>query len=67
VSEDSDFDGPTDLFNNYDFFFDSDTLQANMVGLFIDDENTGKETKVAGRIQRFEIVEEGQDLEDWTT
>jgi hypothetical protein len=41
VSEDFDFDGPIDLFHEYDIFLDANVANANMDDAFINDENAG--------------------------
>jgi hypothetical protein len=42
VSEDSDLDGPIDLFHEYDVLPDIDTPDANMDDMYTDDENSRK-------------------------
>jgi hypothetical protein len=60
VSEDSDSNGPTDLFYEYDGISNGHTPDANMDGVFTNDEN-----KEAGAVQEFEIGKDGRELQGW--
>jgi hypothetical protein len=62
VSEDSDSEGPTDFFDDYDDVSDFDTPNMS-----IDDENTqGRSQEQDGLQQQAQgIGEDGQDLQDW--
>jgi hypothetical protein len=60
VSEDSDSNGPTDLFYEYDGISTGHTPDANMDGVFTNDEN-----KEAGAVQEFEIGKDGRELQGW--
>jgi hypothetical protein len=64
VSEDSDSEGPTDLFDDYDDVSDFDT--PNMSN---DDENTqGRSEEQDGLQQQAQgIGEDERDLQDWAT
>ena len=50
VSKDSNLDGPTNLFHEYDVLSNANTLDANMEGVFIYDENTGGQLEDVGTI-----------------
>jgi hypothetical protein len=62
VSEDSDFEGPADLFDNYDDVSDFDTPKMS-----IDDENIQGRLEEQDELQQQAqgIREEGRDLQDW--
>jgi hypothetical protein len=62
VSEDSDSEGPTDFFDDYDDVSDFDTPNMS-----IDDENTqGRSEEQDGLQQQAQgIGEDGRDLQDW--
>jgi hypothetical protein len=62
IYEDSDFEGPVDLFDNYDDVSDFDTPSVST-----DDENTqGQSEEQDGmQLQGQGIGEDGQDLQDW--
>ena len=58
MSEDSDSDGPTNLFHEYDVLSDANTPNVNMDKVFTDDENTGRQSEDASMVEGFEIGEE---------
>jgi hypothetical protein len=62
VSEDSDSEGPTDFYDDYDDVSDFDTPNMS-----IDDENTqGQSEEQDGLQQQAQgIGEDGRDLQDW--
>jgi hypothetical protein len=64
VSEDSDSEGPADLFDDYDDVSDFDTPNMS-----IDDENTQGQLEEQDGLQQqaHGIGEDGRDLQDWAT
>jgi hypothetical protein len=67
VSEDSDFDGPANFFDDYDNISDFDTLGTDMDGVSTDNENIeGQLEEHSGQqMQGLGIGEDGRDLQEW--